>query len=275
MSNSRLDELLDSIERDASLDSPDNLRGRIDLLNRLDELDGLPSSLRAEAVRERLEGVNAAVYRSIRDLIIRGDGRNAFAPWRAASRPDDVGYDYLDDVVAGVLQLDELGATSVEPEPEMVFYQPTPARNIFDMLERTALGPDDVLVDLGAGLGHVPILGAIATPARAIGVEVEPAYVACARSAAESLRLERASFVEGDAREADLSAGTVFYLYTPFSGTMLRSMLDRLAEVGRGRPIRVCSFGPCSATIAREGWLDTADAIVPDRIVVFHSGATS
>jgi len=153
----------------------------------------------------------------------------------------------------------------------MVFYQPTPARHIFEMFERTALGPDDVLIDLGAGLGHVPMLAAIATPARAIGVEIEPAYVACAQRAADSLRLGRASFMEGDARDADLSEGTVFYLYTPFSGQMLRGMLDRLAERARDRPIKVCSFGPCSMIVAEEAWLHTTDPIHTERLVLFQS----
>ena len=271
MSSSPLGQLLDRVEHDISLDSPEQLRERIDVLNRLDELDGWPPSRRTELTRQRLERANSAVYQAIRDAVMRGEGRAAFAPWLTAPAHNGIGYDYLDDVVAGVLQFEEIGTATVEPTPEMVFYQPTPARHIFELFDRTALEPDDVLVDLGAGLGHVPILAAIATPARAIGVEVEPAYVACAQRTADSLRLHRASFIEGDARDFDLSEGTVFYLYTPFSGQMLRSMLDRLALLARSRSIRVCSFGPCSTTLAEESWLETTDSIDSGRLVVFQS----
>jgi precorrin-6B methylase 2 len=153
----------------------------------------------------------------------------------------------------------------------MVFYQPTPARHIFQMLARLALGEDDVLIDLGSGLGHVPLLVAIATPARSIGVEWQGAYVAAARQCAQELGLARARFVQGDAREADLSAGTVFYLYTPFGGDMLRAVLDRLQVEARRRPIRVCTLGPCTQSVARESWLQPLDASRLDRPAIFHS----
>ena len=45
--------------------------------------------------------------------------------------------------------------------PEMVAYQPTPARHAFDMIGRAGLREGDVLFDLGAGLGHVSMLAAI------------------------------------------------------------------------------------------------------------------
>src|SRR6185312_2094526 len=89
-------------------------------------------------------------------------------------------YDWRDELVAGVLPFGEPGEASPLP-PEMVFYQPTPARHVFDLLDRLALDADDVLVDLGSGLGHVPLLTAICTPARGIGIEIEPVYVAPAR----------------------------------------------------------------------------------------------
>ena len=42
----------------------------------------------------------------------------------------------------------------------------------------------------------------------------------------ERLKLERVTFIQQDARAADFSGGTVFYLYTPFTGSILRSVLD-------------------------------------------------
>jgi hypothetical protein len=153
-------------------------------------------------------------------------------------------YDYLDEVIVGVLRFEETGVAIVQPTPEMVFYQPTPARHIFDLIDRTALNEQDVLVDLGSGLGHVPLLASICTRARSIGVELEPVYVDCARQSAESLNLKNVTFVQQDARAAKLTDGTVFYMYTPFTGIMLRAVLDSLKREGDRRDIRICTFGP-------------------------------
>src|SRR5208282_3153774 len=97
----------------------------------------------------------------------------------------------------------------------------------------------------------------------------EPGYVACARRCAERLSLNRISFLEGDAQEADLSSGTVFYLYTPFTGSILRAVMNSLREQAAVRPIRVCSFGPCTPVIAEEPWLEAMMTPETDPITVF------
>ncbi|MGN6520722.1 MAG: methyltransferase domain-containing protein, partial [Dokdonella sp.] len=168
------------------------------------------------------------------------------------------------------LQLEAPGAVP-GPEAEMVSYQPTPARHVFDLLSRTTLGTDDVLVDLGSGLGHVPLLAGLCSDARAIGIELQAAYVERARAAAASLRLARVAFIEQDARAADFSVGTVFYLYTPFSGSILREVLDALRVQSLRRPIRICSYGPCTLELARETWLTAAHAIDAGRVAVFSA----
>jgi hypothetical protein len=63
----------------------------------------------------------------------------------------------------------------------------------------------------------------------------------------------------------------VFYLYTPFSGTILRAVLDSLRREAASRPIRICTFGPCTPTIAEEQWLEPTGALDTDRIAVFCS----
>jgi hypothetical protein len=229
---------------------------------------------RAQAACDRLETINARLYEDIRDDIRAGGGPTRMLQWipsadTAASSYE--GYDHLDELLGGILQFDEPQPTAVELASEMVFYQPTPARHIFEMIVRSGLGDGDVLVDLGSGMGHVPLLAAMCTNASAVGVELEPAYIACARQSAASLNLANASFVQCDARTADFASGTVFYLYTPFQGTILREVLDRLRQEAKRRPIRVCSFGPCTPIIAEEEWLVTADAVATDRLVVFRS----
>ena len=255
-------------------DDPARLRRR-NLL--LDDIEQYPE---LDDLRDRIEAANVRIYDRIREQIRRGDGRDALSTWLEIDwRPDAKvdardGYDHLDAILAGIVEFDEPAPTSVVPTPEMVFYQPTPARHIIDLLRQTALTSSDVLVDLGAGLGHVAIVTAICTGARTIGVELEPAYVACARRAAERLRLHSASFVESDARMARLDEGTVFFLYTPFSGAILRSVLEALHAQAMNRPIRICTYGPCTTAVAAERWLTAETPPQPGRVALFHS-ATS
>jgi len=280
---SGLQKLVGELEIDLSLAEPHRFRERIEALDRLDVLDLelRPSDadsasgeaaicLRAQALQAKLEAANSQFYDSIREAVRMGAGREALLRRVSegeyeARRPnrekvdDGDSYDYLDEMVSGVLRF-SANDTTVELLPEMVAYQPTPARHIFDLIRRTQLTAQDVFVDLGSGLGHVPLLVAICTDARAIGIELEPAYVECARRSAEALRLTNATFLTQDARVADLSSGTVFYLYTPFCGAILRVVLDQLRLIATTRDIRVCTFGPCTAIVAAEPWL-TQDSL--------------
>jgi hypothetical protein len=276
---------LDVLERDASLREPGRLRERSDALDWLDTCLALGVSAagddavlrqRIEALAAELQAVDDALSAQIRQAVRRGEGAQALRAWMAAaaSGPDaddsSDRYDHLDNLISGVLAIRESPGPITPLDQGMVFYQPTPARHILDALARLALDEHDVLVDLGSGMGHVPLLAAICSPARCIGVEWQEAYVASARRCAQELGLARAAFVQGDARQADLSSGTVFYLYTPFDGDMLHVMLDRVAAEARSRPIRLCTLGPCTERVARESWLRPVGACRPDRPAIFH-----
>lgn len=277
------------LEFDASLLRPDRLRERLDFLDGLDARFGdadsvspnadlndaqLPAS--AMAIRARLEAVNDSIYQAIRSDLQQGSP-GALVRWiqicksaEGAPAPG-LGYDYLDEFICGVFQLGEPSGAVSRPAPEEVFYQPTPARHILHLIEASALASTDVLIDLGAGLGHVPMLASILTSARSVGVEVQAAYVASAVECARSLGLSRADFVQRDALAADLSAGTVFYLYTPFTGGSLLAVLRNLRRESESRPIRICTLGPCTPVVAKETWLEACEAPVADRIVCFGS----
>ncbi|MBT2145384.1 MULTISPECIES: class I SAM-dependent methyltransferase [unclassified Rhodanobacter] len=287
-----LQAFISDLEQDSSLREPDRLRERGDVLDRLEAygLDGLPHGAHADAtveaglrhridvLRAELEAIDGRLYQGIRLDIQRGAGGRRLLEWVRATASDRTGtpadgesYDHLDGLVSGVLQIDEPGLQLAGLSAEMVFYQPTPARHIFDMIARTALDERDVLVDLGSGLGQVPVLAAICTGARCIGIEWESAHVECAQRCARALNLDQVTFVQGDVRMADLSAGTVFYLYTPFEGAMLRDVLDMLRAEATTRAIRICTLGPCTATIARERWLQAVGPREMHRPAVFRS----
>ena len=134
----------------------------------------------------------------------------------------------------------------------------------------SALSAADVLVDLGSGLGHVPMLASMLTGVQGLGIEVEAAYVASAQECAQSLHLSRVRFIHEDARAADLSSGTVFYLYSPFTGSILADVLERLRKESTRRPIRICTLGPCTCTLAQEAWLQANALPHPGQVTIFH-----
>jgi len=176
-----------------------------------------------------------------------------------------------DELVSGVLQLLEPSEPNLQPSPEMVPYQPTPVRHVLHLIAAAAVTEDDVFVDLGSGLGHVPLLVSMVTGAQSLGVEVQAAYVASARRCAQSLRLSRVRFIAQDARDADLSRGTMFYLYSPFKGSILADVLSALRRESMRRPIKICSLGPCTRRVSNQTWLKASALPVTGSITVFDS----
>jgi hypothetical protein len=272
---------------DSSLFEPAQLRERLDALDDLDTRFGdiqaaefmsdgqaqIPNH--ARALKARLEAINTMLYESIRSEIVRGAPPHRLLLWMQASTrlvetAPGLGYDHRDEIVSGVLQLREPSEPRLHPVPGMVFYQPTPVRHILHLIKASALSKSDVFVDLGSGLGHVALLTSLLTGARTFGIEVEAAYVARAQECAQDLRLSRVRFIREDARTADLCSGTVFYLYSPFTGPILADALDRLRRESTSRPIKICALGPCTCTLAKESWLKPVAPPDPRQITVFQ-----
>jgi hypothetical protein len=286
-----LNAFLWSLEANPSLFQPEQLRERLIALDDLDAgfggIDSEDSTTctdsrihkRAKVLRTRLEAVNAELYQSVRFDMIRGGQPRVLLQWlqNLASQNESqiplpgLGFDCRDELLSGVLQLREPGEPNLQLSPEIVFYQPTPVRHILHLIAATALTEDDVFVDLGSGLGHVPLLVSMVTGARSLGIEVQEAYVASARECAQSLHLSHVRFIPQDAREADLSSGTVFYLYSPFNGSILTDVLNALRMESTRRSIKICSLGPCTRTVANETWLKASTPPDTGRITVFDS----
>jgi len=104
-----------------------------------------------------------------------------------------------------------------------VVWVPTTAALVDRMLDLAAVTPKDYVIDLGSGDGRM-VIAAAKRGARALGVEYEPDMVALARrSAAQAGVADKATFVEGDMFEADISKATVLALF------LLPANLSRLA----------------------------------------------
>ena len=278
-----LEELVRRLEGDADLIESRSFRGRSEALDLLDAhasdrlQEGSELANRVNLLRARLEAVNSKLYEDIRREIRLGAGAQALLPWsrlepdNAGAAADGFGYDHLDELISGVFRFDEPDEGQIQRKPETVFYQPTPARHIFRMIQLSKPTESDVLIDLGAGLGHVVLITSICAGMRSIGIELERPYVDSARRCAERLSLSRVEFLHQDARAADLSMGTVFYLHTPFSGSILNTVLGRLRHEAATRSLQICTFGPCTAVVANESWLEADEGLRADRIAIFSS----
>lgn len=94
-----------------------------------------------------------------------------------------------------------------------VVWVPTPQATVDAMLRLTHVTPADVLMDLGSGNG-ITVITAAKLGATAVGVEFNPDMVALARRLALQAGVTgKASFVQGDLFEADLSKATVITLF--------------------------------------------------------------
>jgi hypothetical protein len=268
-------------ESDGTLLEPNQFRRRMEILDQLDALipDADPSGprsapdllSRAQAFSSYLDSANTQLFNSIRSQIQTGICPTEFqALLRDSSEsPHGLAYDYLDDLVAGVFQFEPLTKEPLTLDPDSVFYQPTPARHIFHLITAAAINRTDTLIDLGSGLGHVSLLASICTGATTVGIELDPAWIASAKNCAGNLSLSNVSFLAQDARVANLSSGTVFYLYTPFTGSTLATVLDALRGQSLLRPIRICTFGPCTLSVGNQRWLTPLTPPANDRITVF------
>ena len=275
---SALDKLIAQLEDDPSLFDPRHLRKRIETLDALDTFNEFPDTnilARASLLRTKLETANAAIYNSIRDQIRQGETPSQLLHWIDQCSGNEntphpgLAYDALDELISGVLEARDPDIAPLRL-PEMVFYQPTPARHILQLIRFSALSPSDTLIDLGSGLGHVPILASILTGAACIGIEAEPAYVESARACARDLHLNRVTFIHQNATDANLAGGTVFYLYTPFTGTTLKTVLKKLHTVSTERVITIFTLGPCTPTVAAESWLAPVTIPDPNQITLFR-----
>jgi hypothetical protein len=128
------------------------------------------------------------------------------------------------------------------PGPDLIGYHASSVAAVVQALVLAAVQPEDVLIDLGAGLGKVALLAHLLTGAHARGIELQPTLVEGARASATRFGAD-VMFSQGDVRRADLDAGTVFYLYAPFTGPVLAEVLARLFSVASKHAIVVCALG--------------------------------
>lgn len=279
------------LEQDERLAVETNLSARNDALDfvafaeEFVRLNGKAADLttlkkRLAAFRQRLTVINAELFRRIRAEIREGrylpyslhfefNQYTDYIPGKKGAA--HVGPDALDVLLDGVLGLTGHLGGITPPHPDMIQYEPTPARVILDMADNAGPQPGDVFYDIGAGAGRAPILFHLVTGVKAIGVEIDSHLCSLARECASRLGLADVEFVAADAREVDYAGGTIFFMFTPFKGAIFQAVLDKLRRVSESRPIRVCTYGACTEWAAQLPWLRGAGADSPFELAIFHS----
>ena len=95
-----------------------------------------------------------------------------------------------------------------------VMWMPTPNETVSEMLEMAQVTSVDLVYDLGAGDGKIPIEAARRFGARAVGIEYNPDMAALARRNAQQAGVsDRVTIVTGDIFNEDFSNATVVTLY--------------------------------------------------------------
>jgi predicted RNA methylase len=210
---------------------------------------------RAEKVKSELEAIDAMLFQKVREDIFAGRYKgtafkNLVKEYVAFNLNDnkymeEPGYNNLDMFINGLLSFQSIPEPVKDLEPEMVFYQKTPSRMVFELAEKVPFGENDVFFDLGSGLGQVAILVNFLTGITAIGIEFEPAFCNYARDSATALNLSNVTFMNADARDVDYSEGTVFFMYTPFKGEILQEVLAILQKEAMARKIKMITYAGC------------------------------
>jgi SAM-dependent methyltransferase len=275
---------IEAIEKDTLLYDEKNFDKRIEVIDFIefgltDQIAGLlqktahPDELillkhRAEKVKSELEKIDTILFQKLRADIragkyAGGQFKNLVSEYADFNLDDnehqeEAGYDNLDIFINALFPSQPMPEQTKDLEPGMVFYQKTPARIIFELVEKSQFTKDDVFFDLGSGLGQVAILVNLLAGITVKGIEFEPAFCDYARDCVAAFNLSHVAFINADARKADYSKGTVFFMYTPFGGEILREVLELLRNESLLRKIKIITYGPCTAEVAAQSWLGFA-----------------
>lgn len=140
----------------------------------------------------------------------------------------------------GTVDLATLGCEGAD----RVFYMPSGWTTLPRILRRGDVGPDDVFVDLGSGMGRVVYQAARYPFRRVVGVEVSERLQEAARANIDRnrarLRAGRVDLVTADAAAWPVDDDvTVAYLFNPFTGAVFARVVANLLESLDRRPRRL------------------------------------
>lgn len=147
---------------------------------------------------------------------------------------------------------------------DSIHYQPLPYFAVFKVMQRLALGPDDVFVDVGSGMGRTVCVAAAHEIASVAGVEIDSDLnmIAAANAARMRDRLTPIQLHHQSAAEFDYSEATVLWIFNPFGPATMRVVLNRIRESmeQNPRPLRIAYINAtCAHLFAVQPWLEVAE----------------
>jgi len=175
------------------------------------------------ALRVALLAAAARVHEGLRLRIAGGELRGAAL--RALF--DAQAVDARDHFVEEVLGIAYPPLDEAVPEPELVTYCPSGYDEIVHAFEVTRLAPGERFLDIGSGAGKSVLLATLLHGAVGFGIERDADVFELSRVAATELAAD-ACFTHDDARTAPLVPADVVFMYVPFTGTTLASVMTRL-----------------------------------------------
>lgn len=109
-------------------------------------------------------------------------------------------------------------------------YLPAPVDALLQSIALAEIGPDDLFVDVGSGVGRALAVVHLLTGAAGIGLELQAGLAARAEDAARRLGLARVRTLPGDAEALlpQVAGATVFFFYCPFDRERLERFVDAL-----------------------------------------------
>ncbi|HET7793602.1 MAG TPA: methyltransferase domain-containing protein [Rhizobacter sp.] len=132
-------------------------------------------------------------------------------------------------------------------------YVPTRYRRILHDLRHVGVGPNDVVVDLGSGLGRAVFAAAWLGAKRSVGVEIDGPLTAQAQDSLRSSRLKHRdiSFVCASAEDYSLADTTVLFMFNPFGEGTMKTVIGKLETelAKRPRDLRIIYENPLQAAV--------------------------
>lgn len=156
---------------------------------------------------------------------------------------------------------------------DYVHLEITPLSVVLNILDQYNFNGNDVLYDLGSGLGHVLMLFGIMLDIKLYGVEIEKDYCNLSRRAFNNLGLKKINIINQAAEEIDFSNGSIFFMFTPFIGNIFAIVFEKLYALSKMKQLTIFSYGSNTKKIANLKWLKIkADEMIePYRAAIFFS----
>jgi SAM-dependent methyltransferase len=281
MTTAEIRSYIETIEKNSLLYEEKNFNKRIEIIDFIEfqliplietllQKTAQPDKLsllkrRAEKVKRELNEIDSILFQKLQTYIRKGctakEFKNLIAEYFNFNldyngHSEEIGYDNLDIFINGLSPIQTMPEQTKDLEPEMVYYQKTPARIVFELVEHSHFMKEDVFFDIGSGLGQVAILVNLLAGITTKGIEFEPAFCEYASECTRQLNLSGVTFIDADARKTDYSEGTIFFMFTPFKGKILQEVLELLRKESLLRKIKIITYGPCTAEVALQNWLN-------------------